>query len=352
MKTSVALCTYNGEKYIQDLLISICSQTVQPNEIIICDDCSNDSTVSIIQDVLNRYQIPYTLIINENNLGFFRNFKKCISLCTGDVVFLCDQDDVWHDNKVEVLSSIMNENLDVLSITTNFLLINEVGTPLLQRNIREGHNPFFKKEKFEYDYKNGELYKVSLRTILCHNIAPGCTQAIRNTIVKDISFFDHGAHDEIFNTIAGFKNGLYYYDLPLTNYRFHSNQTIGIPYYYSHYIHGGSSFKAYCQALKEFVYILITKKNSDLYLSFPVSKSKIEFRKTLELTAENEKQYNYWLRMAANRQELYDKKTKFAKRLVAFFKQGHYNKFFARRYAMIEKVVIRLTDALALFRKR
>jgi glycosyltransferase involved in cell wall biosynthesis len=101
MKISIALCTYNGEKYIREQLESILNQTVPPDEIIICDDRSSDSTPAIIRDMqqLNKSILFY---VNDDNVGIKRNFESAIERTTGDLIFLSDQDDIWLPNKIEL----------------------------------------------------------------------------------------------------------------------------------------------------------------------------------------------------------------------------------------------------------
>lgn len=99
--SSVAMATYNGSQYIAEQLRSIENQTIRPDEIVICDDGSSDDTVAVIRDYAAQSALNIKLYQNEKNLGFRRNFEKAISLCTKEVVFLCDQDDIWVKNKVE-----------------------------------------------------------------------------------------------------------------------------------------------------------------------------------------------------------------------------------------------------------
>ena len=84
---SVAMTSYNGEKYIEEQIESILNQTVKIDEIIIVDDGSIDGTI----DLIKKYDV--TLVQNEKNIGYKENFKKAMSLCHGDIIFLCDQDD-------------------------------------------------------------------------------------------------------------------------------------------------------------------------------------------------------------------------------------------------------------------
>ncbi len=99
IRVSVAMTTYNGEKYLEEQLESIYTQTRLPDEVVVVDDGSWDGTVEILQRYYERYGLIY--YINEKRLGFNQNFGKAISLCTGDYIALCDQDDIWFAQKIE-----------------------------------------------------------------------------------------------------------------------------------------------------------------------------------------------------------------------------------------------------------
>jgi glycosyltransferase involved in cell wall biosynthesis len=96
---SIAVCTYNGEKFLVEQLDSLVSQTYPNLEIIITDDCSKDETFSKLQDYANRFDF-IKIFKNEQNLGYVKNFEKAISLCNGDFIALCDQDDIWDKDKI------------------------------------------------------------------------------------------------------------------------------------------------------------------------------------------------------------------------------------------------------------
>ena len=77
MKISIAMTTYNGEAYIEKQIMSILSQTRKADEIIICDDCSTDNTVDILQKILEREKCTCCQLIENNiNQGYRKNFKK------------------------------------------------------------------------------------------------------------------------------------------------------------------------------------------------------------------------------------------------------------------------------------
>ena len=103
---SIAMATYNGEKYLREQIDSILNQTIQDFELIVCDDCSTDTTWNILLD----YQVQDKRIKcyrNEENLGFKKNFEKAIKLCTGEYIALSDQDDIWLPDHLEKLVNII-----------------------------------------------------------------------------------------------------------------------------------------------------------------------------------------------------------------------------------------------------
>ncbi len=99
---SVAMCTYNGERFLAQQLDSIINQTYTNIEIVICDDGSTDKTIQMIQEYQKKFA-TIKLYQNKTNLGFVQNFAKAISLTTGDYVATSDQDDIWLKNKIEIL---------------------------------------------------------------------------------------------------------------------------------------------------------------------------------------------------------------------------------------------------------
>jgi len=109
MKISVAMCTFNGAKFLKEQIDSILNQTLKVDEIIICDDGSADDTLSIVTSYHNLYPNLFKFFKNENNLRSNKNFEKAITICDGDFIFLADQDDVWNESKVEnTISFLIN----------------------------------------------------------------------------------------------------------------------------------------------------------------------------------------------------------------------------------------------------
>jgi glycosyltransferase involved in cell wall biosynthesis len=100
MKTSIALATYNGEKYVEEQLDSYLTQTVLPDELIVSDDCSTDATQQMLGAFAKKAPFRVVLLCNIENVGYGQNFSRALSQTTGDLVFLSDKDDVWFPEKI------------------------------------------------------------------------------------------------------------------------------------------------------------------------------------------------------------------------------------------------------------
>jgi len=105
---SIALAAYNGSNYIAEQLQSLLAQELLPSEIVITDDSANDLTYEAVKPFLSSNIVRY--IKNPYPLGVVKNFEKAISLCTGEYIFLCDQDDVWLPEKTALLSNMLADD--------------------------------------------------------------------------------------------------------------------------------------------------------------------------------------------------------------------------------------------------
>ena len=126
MIISVAIATYNGEKFIEKQLKSILNQTEKVDEVIICDDCSTDKTVQICRNfIINNGLSNWRVIVNENNVGYCFNFYNAVKTSTGDVIFLADQDDEWHSDKVEKMVNCLNKYKDITVLASRYDVVDE-----------------------------------------------------------------------------------------------------------------------------------------------------------------------------------------------------------------------------------
>ena len=96
---SIAMTTYNGEKYLQEQLDSFLGQNRLPDELVVCDDGSQDRTMAILESFSSRAPFPVRIYRNSAKLGYSKNFEKAGSLCTGDIIAFSDEDDVWDAQK-------------------------------------------------------------------------------------------------------------------------------------------------------------------------------------------------------------------------------------------------------------
>ena len=111
---SIAMATYNGEKYLKEQIDSILNQSIQEFELVVCDDCSTDNTWSMLEEYA-QHDNRITIIENEKNLGVKHNFEKAISLTKGEFIAFSDQDDIWLKEKVEKsVEKLKKEDLDIV----------------------------------------------------------------------------------------------------------------------------------------------------------------------------------------------------------------------------------------------
>ena len=107
---SIALATYNGERFLSEQLASINAQTRSPDELVIVDDNSIDETASIVEAFKSTSLIHVRYVKNEARLGYVKNFERAVKHCNGDIIFLCDQDDVWLPQKIERVLEVFADN--------------------------------------------------------------------------------------------------------------------------------------------------------------------------------------------------------------------------------------------------
>src|SRR5215217_714545 len=110
-KFSVAMCTYNGARFVAEQLASIAAQTRPPDELVVCDDRSTDATIAYVREFARTAPFPVRIFENEKNVGSTKNFERALELCEGDFIAFGDQDDVWLPEKLRKLEdALANES--------------------------------------------------------------------------------------------------------------------------------------------------------------------------------------------------------------------------------------------------
>lgn len=125
---SVALATYNGEKFIRKQLESLAAQTLLPTELVVCDEASSDGTVAAIEDFAAKSPFPVHIHRNPERLGYRRNFMKTAEMCQGELIAFCDQDDIWHPEKLQVMAAFFADPSMMLAFH-NARLVDANGNP-------------------------------------------------------------------------------------------------------------------------------------------------------------------------------------------------------------------------------
>lgn len=213
---SVAVCTYNGEKHIKEQLNSIIIQTVLPDEVIICDDQSKDRTLDVIDRIVKNTKISFRVIRNAKNLGYRKNFEQAISFCKGDIIFLSDQDDIWHADKIEKVMSCF-ENPDVMMVHHNDVLVDEKLHILLD-SYWDGMG--FPLKKFR---------RKDMSPLFLRNYVQGSACAFRKCVYDVAAPFPLCAvHDEWLALIAMQLGKISSIEEPLMDYRQWGNNSIGV----------------------------------------------------------------------------------------------------------------------------
>lgn len=168
MKTSVVMSTYNGEKYIIEQLDSIRTQSKDADEVIIADDCSTDDTVKIVENYITKYNlINWHLTVNKQNKGWRRNFMEAMWSSSGDLVFPCDQDDIWRHDKIEIMTKLMVNNPKIQLLTSNYCEFFENG-----------------KEKINPWKNDHQLKPIALKANYLLVDSPGCTYCVRRQLLE------------------------------------------------------------------------------------------------------------------------------------------------------------------------
>lgn len=130
----VLVTAYNGERFIEDQLLSIMHQTLPVDEVLICDDGSSDNTPRLVLEFLSCHDLNnWSFVVNEKNLGPAANVLSHLVNLKGDLVFLADQDDIWEPDKVEVMTRYMRRNPDCVLVVSRSALIDGSGRPIRDR---------------------------------------------------------------------------------------------------------------------------------------------------------------------------------------------------------------------------
>ncbi len=216
MKISVAMATYNGAEYIIEQLDSILNQTIKVDEVIICDDCSKDDTAVVVKKYIADHELDesWDFRVNEHNLGYASNFVKALRKTTGDMIFFCDQDDIWVNNRIEKMVSVMEKNPGIMLMGSEFEPFSSTA------DAPKPHG--WELATFRGD-ESLEHLKFEPKNIFIG--CQGCTMGMRREFIDKIDryWYPGWAHDEYVWKLALCMDGLYFYHAVTLKRRLHSN---------------------------------------------------------------------------------------------------------------------------------
>jgi len=206
---SICLATYNGEKYLKEQLDSIVKQTYKNIELIVQDDCSNDATLEILQAYKEKLNI--TLYSNEKNLGYLQNFESLLHKTNGDLIALCDQDDIWKPNKIALLVEHIK---DASLVYSNSLLIDADGNSL--------------EKTLSQKLKNNFISSSTPLDFLYDNCVSAHAMLFKKELLLTLfPFAQHIYFDAWIAANAANADGITYLDEALVLYRQHATNTLG-----------------------------------------------------------------------------------------------------------------------------
>ncbi len=173
---SVALCTHNGARYVREQVESILAQTVPVAQIVLSDDASTDDTVSIVERAVAGSGVELVVLRNSPALGVVANFEQATAACTGDLIALSDQDDVWHSDKLERIVAVFAAVPEALLVHSDADLVDESLTPLPDSLLASLEMTDTERRELT----DGRSYAAFLR----RNLVTGATAVLRRELVE------------------------------------------------------------------------------------------------------------------------------------------------------------------------
>jgi hypothetical protein len=224
LRLSVALCTCNGERYLEEQLRSILEQSRPPDEVVICDDRSNDGSMRKVRDFAQAARFPVRVVENPSRLGSTKNFEQAIRLCEGDIIVLSDQDDLWYPTRLSMVESAFLSRPSLGLVCADADLIDEDSRPLSVRYWKScGFGEGQKKQA-----QRGKMLEVLLR----HNIVCGAMTAFRAELrALLLPIPEIVVHDLWISLIVSIVSEIGLLPECAIQYRKHREQQIGVLYF-------------------------------------------------------------------------------------------------------------------------
>ena len=209
---TIVLSAYNGSKYIVEQLDSLRWQARPADQVLISDDCSTDGTPNIVDEYIQSNALDdWTLIRNSENKGWKKNFHGLIADARGDLIFLCDQDDIWMPDKVESMATVMETHPEIDVLACSVEAFYETGSQKVT-----GEENLAGTDSGQLRFQHVDARAVYVQR-------PGCSYCVRRSFVKQVEPYwnDEWAHDAVLWILAEAKGSLALYDRTLMRFRRH-----------------------------------------------------------------------------------------------------------------------------------
>lgn len=219
---SVAMCTFNGGRFLGEQLESIAIQSRLPDELVVCDDGSADGSVEIVREFSRCAPFPTRIVVNERNLGSTGNFEKAISLCQAAIVSLADQDDIWYRDKLEKMEDVFRRSGEIVAVFSDADLIDQDSQLLGLR--------LWKAFSFDVAEQNRFKKGHALNVLVKHPVVTGATMAFRRELFRIVAPIPaNDIHDRWISFLLAAHGPFEIIADPLMQYRRHEGQQAGLP---------------------------------------------------------------------------------------------------------------------------
>jgi glycosyltransferase involved in cell wall biosynthesis len=217
---SVALCTFDGARYLRQQLASILEQSRPPEQIVVCDDGSRDGSVELVRSVLQGAGIAFRVVVNPARLGPSGNYEQALRLCEHDIVAFSDQDDIWHADKLARLEAALLDDPGACAVFSDARAIDSAGHRL----------DFSQWQACWFGPRVRAAYGADLFPLLVrYPVVCGATLAIRRAAALRCLPIGAGwLHDEWLALTCAATSRLAFVEAELVDYRIHDAQSVGL----------------------------------------------------------------------------------------------------------------------------
>lgn len=219
LRFSIALATCNGARYLPELLDSLAAQRFPPCELVASDDASDDDTTAVLHAFAARAPFEVNLLRNRQRLGVVENFSRAIAACEGECIALADQDDVWREDKLEMLATALAKP-GALAAFSDAQVVDATLKPL-------GYS-MWQRVRFSRREQDRMASAHGFEVLLKHQVVTGATLAFKSSLRDAAQPIPSGwPHDAWLALIAAAQGRLIPVREALIAYRQHEGNVVG-----------------------------------------------------------------------------------------------------------------------------